>query len=98
MSRWKRLTAKANEILRRDMTVKQSKHSNIGTSNTRGYTYNHLFNRNTNNLSYHTYRNIMKDTQVKVGLEILKYFLISKNYTLTSNSDSPEDIEITEFI
>ena len=98
MSRWKRLTAKANEILRRDMTVKQSKHSNIGTSNTRGYTYDHLFNRNTNNLSYHTYRNIMKDTQVKVGLEILKYFLISKNYTLTSNSDSPEDIEITEFI
>ncbi|MBR7050642.1 MAG: DUF935 family protein [Methanobrevibacter sp.] len=94
------ITAKVNEAnpLKREMTQKQSKHSNVATSNNRGYSYDYLFNRNTKNLSYRTYQNIMKDTQVKVGLEILKYFLISKNYTLTSNSDDPLDIEITEFI
>lgn len=94
------ITAKVNEVnpLKREMTEKQSKHSNVATSNNRGYSYDYLFNRNTKNLSYRTYQNIMKDTQVKVGLEILKYFLISKNYTLTSNSDDPLDIEITEFI
>ena len=94
------IRAKANELnpLKPKMTVKESKHSNIGTSHNKGYGYTHLFNRNTKNLSYETYQNIMKDTQVKVGLEILKYFLISKNYTLTSNSDDPEDVEITEFI
>ena len=64
----------------------------------KGYQYQHLFERETDNLTYQEYRLIMKDTQVKVGLEILKYFLISKNYILTSNSDNPEDIEITEFI
>ena len=91
------ITAKVNEAnpLKREMTQKQSKHSNVATSNNRGYSYDYLFNRNTKNLSYRTYQNIMKDTQVKVGLEILKYFLISKNYTLTSNSDDPLDIEIT---
>ena len=94
------ITAKVNEAnpLKREMTQKQSKHSNVATSNNRGYSYDYLFNRNTKNLSYRTYQNIMKDTQGKVGLEILKYFLISKNYTLTSNSDDPLDIEITEFI
>lgn len=94
------ITAKVNEAnpLKREMTQKQSKHSNVATSNHRGYAYNSIFNRNTKNLSYTTYQNIMKDTQVKVGLEILKYFLISKNYTLTSNSDDPLDVEITEFI
>ena len=40
----------------------------------------------------------MKDPQVKVGLEILKYFLISKNYVLTSDSDDEISIEITDFI
>jgi hypothetical protein len=40
----------------------------------------------------------MKDSQVKVGLEILKYFLISKNYNLTSNSDEEADVEITNFV
>lgn len=89
---------KVNSILKRDMTKKQSKNSNIASSDTKGYTYEHLFNRNTNNLPYKTYKNIMKDTQVKVGVEILKYFLISKNYRLTSNSDDPEDIKMTEFI
>ena len=72
--------------------------TNTSTATGRGYQYTHLFDRETDNLSYHEYRKIMKDTQVKVGLEILKYFLISKNYTLTSNSDDELDREITEFI
>ena len=60
--------------------------------------YIRLANRQTNNLSYKQYKDIMKDPQVKVGLEILKYFLISKNYVLTSDSDDEISIEITDFI
>lgn len=69
----------------------------VGSSNHR-YNYNSLINRTGKNLSYKEYQTILKDTQVKVGWQILKYFLISKNYTLTSNSDDQLDTEITEFI
>jgi len=92
------IKSNVDRIIKPEMTKKESKHSHTGSSNYRGYVYDPLFNRNTKNLGYTTYQNIMKDIQVKVGLEILKYFLISKNYTLTSNSDDPEDIAITEFI
>ena len=50
------------------------------------------------NLDYHDYKKISRDVQVSVGLETIEAFLLSKNYILTSNSDSPEDLEITEFI
>lgn len=49
-------------------------------------------------LSYNQIQKICKDTQVKVGLDILNYFLLSKNYIITSASDEPEDVAIKEFV
>lgn len=49
-------------------------------------------------LTYAQVQKICKDTQVKVGLDILNYFLLSKNYILTSASDDPEDVAIKDFV
>lgn len=49
-------------------------------------------------ITYKKARKITEDTQVKVGLDILNYFLLSKNYVITSASDEPEDLEIKEFV
>ena len=91
---------KAKELLPSRLRQKQSYNSNasVGGTGKGRYQYTRLANRRTHNLSYHEYRNIMKDTQVRIGWAILKYFLMSKNYNLTSNSDDPEDVEITNFI
>lgn len=100
MSRLSRLTAKANNILN-GLTQKKSYPSHNATEARTGNHYERylrLSERNIKNLSYKEYQDIMKDTQVKVGLEILKYFLISKNYVLTSASDDPIDVEATDFI
>lgn len=96
-----RIKATASNIVS-NLTRKQSYNSgDENITSTTGGKYNayiKLVNRQTHNLSYKQYKGIMKDPQVKVGLEILKYFLISKNYVLTSNSDDEKDIEITNFI
>ena len=49
-------------------------------------------------ITYKKARKITEDVQVKVGLDILNYFLLSKNYVITSASDDPEDVEIKEFV
>lgn len=96
-----RIKATTSNIVSK-FTRKQSYNSgddNITASTGGRYnSYTRLAHRQTNNLSYKQYRDIMKDPQVKVGLEILKYFLISKNYVLTSDSDDEISIEITDFI
>jgi len=102
MSMTSRIKATASNIVS-NLTRKQSYNSGDETSTTASASgkykaYTRLVNRQTHNLTYKQYRDIMKDPQVKVGLEILKYFLISKNYVLTSNSDDEQDIEITNFI
>lgn len=102
MSMTSRIKATASNIVS-NLTRKQSYNSGdetTATANASGKykSYTRLANRKTRNLSYKQYTDIMKDPQVKVGLEILKYFLISKNYVLTSNSDDETDIEITNFI
>lgn len=91
---------KITDILPDSYTRKQSHNSNdvIHSKNDNAYTYLSLFDRQTDNLHYKDYKLIFKDTQVRVGWAILKYFLMSKNYNITSNSDSPEDIEIADFI
>ena len=93
---------KINDLLPSRYTRKQSYNSNhtdnIGGTGSDSYRYIRLANRKTRNLTYKQYQEILKDTQVRVGWAILKYFLISKNYNLTSNSDDPLDIEITEFV
>ena len=101
MSITNRITAAVSKIIPSSLLKKESYHSNTsdvtGTGAHKYQRYVHSSN-NRHALSYRTYRGIMEDSQVKVGLEILKYFLISKNYTLTSNSDDDEDVEIKEFI
>jgi len=101
LSRLSRIKAATSNIVSK-FTRKQSYNSgddNITASTGGRYnSYTRLAHRQTNNLSYKQYRDIMKDPQVKVGLEILKYFLISKNYVLTSDSDDEISIEITDFI
>ena len=96
-----RIKATTSNIVSK-FTRKQSYNSgddNITASTGGRYnSYTRLAHRQTNNLSYKQYKDIMKDPQVKVGLEILKYFLISKNYVLTSDSDDEISIEITDFI
>ena len=101
MSMTSRIKAATSNIVSK-FTRKQSYNSgddNPTASTGRRYnSYTRLAHRQTNNLTYKQYRDIMKDPQVKVGLEILKYFLISKNYVLTSDSDDEISIEITDFI
>ena len=91
---------KLTDLLSTNSTKKLSYNSGTGHVGSSKHRYNYvpLIDRTRRNLSYKEYQNILKDTQVKVGWQILKYFLISKNYTLTSNSDDPLDAEITEFI
>lgn len=93
---------KITDLLPSKYTKKQSYNSNsndnIGGTGSDSYRYIRLVNRKTRNLTYKQYQDILKDTQVRVGWAILKYFLISKNYNLTSDSDDPLDIEIRDFV
>ena len=80
-----------------NLTKKESKSSNhsngVGTSE-----YARLVGYYDGKHNYEYYKEIRRDYQVKLGLKILKYFLLSKDYILTSNSDDEEDVMITEFI
>ena len=80
-----------------------TKQSFPGTQETSSYIngksgYRRISIYNKKRLSYNQIQKICKDTQVKVGLDILNYFLLSKNYIITSASDDPEDVAIKEFI
>lgn len=76
------------------------KTSYAGTHDTRG-TVNGNYNpvmRAAGLNDYNRYNKISEDIQVKVGLQILQYFLLSKDYIITANSDSEQDAEIADFI
>ena len=60
--------------------------------------YQRILEYSGHKITYKKARKISEDTQVKVGLDILNYFLLSKNYVITSASDDPKDIEIKEFV
>ena len=62
------------------------------------HSYQRILEYSGRKITYKKARKISEDTQVKVGLDILNYFLLSKNYVITSASDDPEDIAIKEFI
>ena len=81
-----------------NLTTKESKSSNASTVGTGNSEYDRLVGYYDGPHNYPYYKEICKDPQVKLGLRILKYFLLSKDYILTSNSDSEEDVMITEFI
>lgn len=80
-----------------------SRESYPGTQNNDNYIsgkngYRRISVYNNKRLSYNQIQKICKDTQVKVGLDILNYFLLSKNYILTSASDDPKDVAIKDFV
>ena len=80
-----------------------SRKSYPGTQNNDNYIsgksgYRRISTYNNKRLSYNQIQKICKDTQVKVGLDILNYFLLSKNYILTSASDDPKDVAIKDFV
>ena len=81
-----------------NLTTKESKSSNASTVGTGTSEYDMLVGYYDGPHNYSYYKKICKDPQVKLGLRILKYFLLSKDYILTSNSDSEEDVMITKFI
>ena len=80
-----------------------SRESYPGTQNNDNYIsgkngYRRISTYNNKRLSYNQIQKICKDTQVKVGLDILIYFLLSKNYILTSASDDPKDVASKDFV
>ena len=81
-----------------NLNNKESKNSNANHVGNGYSLYDALVGKHTGRYSYQDYKNISEDYQVKIGLQILTNFLMSKNYILTSNSDSEEDVLITEFI
>lgn len=91
------LKEKVTELLPKRFQRKESYNSNTASTGSERYKYKRLAER-SDRILYQTVRNLMKDPQVKMSWAILKYYLISKNYTLTSNSDDPNDIEVTEFV
>lgn len=48
--------------------------------------------------TYKDYQKMMKDPQIKTGLNILTYFLLSREMKIVSASDSEEDKIATEFV
>ena len=60
--------------------------------------YSRLLEYSGQKITYEKAKKISGDTQVKVGLDILNYFLLSKNYVITSASDEPEDVAVKEFV
>ena len=67
-----------------------SKTSNVKSSNNRLNSYTKLFDRNDHTISYKLGMSILRDTQVSVGTEILKFLLSSKHWILTDAGDNPE--------
>ena len=67
-----------------------SRPSNIKSSNNRLNSYTKLFDRNDTHIPYKLGMSILRDTQVSVGAEILKFLLSSKQWVLTDTGDNPE--------
>jgi len=50
-------------------------------------------------LSYNDYKKMEdEDAQITIGLEVIQAFLLSRNWTVTANSDSEEDKAIADFV
>lgn len=85
----------------RKLFKRVSKNSNANTTSSIGagnskYNYISLLDRDNTRVSYHTGRQILKDTQVGTGFDILKYLLSSKSWILTNTDE--EDTEIFDFV
>ncbi len=81
-----------------NLTTRESRNSNSPSVGTGQSLYDALVGRHTGKYSYHDYKTISQDYQVKIALQIVTNFLLSKNYIITSNSDDEEDVMIADFI
>lgn len=81
-----------------NLTTKESKNSNSNSVGTGHSLYDMLIGHHTGKYGYYDYKKMSEDYQVKIALQILTNFLMSKNYILTSNSDDEFDVEVTDFI
>lgn len=77
---------------------RESRASTVGASNNKLKGYNSLFSRKDTDLTipYKTGMDILRDTQVATGFDILKYLLSSKKWILTNPNE--ESTEVFEFI
>ena len=77
---------------------RESKASTVGASNNKLKGYTSLFSRKDTDhlIPYKTGMDILRDTQVATGFDILKYLLSSKKWILTNTDDETE--EVYEFI
>lgn len=53
---------------------------------------------NPDDLKLDDYIAMMKDSQVKAGLDLITMFLLSRNLTITPASEDPKDVEIADFV
>ena len=81
-----------------NLTTRESYNSNSPSVGTGQSLYDALVGRHNGKYSYHDYKTISQDYQVKIALQIVTNFLLSKNYIITSNSDDEEDVMIADFI
>lgn len=77
---------------------RESKASTVGASNNKLKGYNSLFSRKDTDITipYKTGMDILRDTQVATGFDILKYLLSSKKWILTNPNN--ESDEVYDFI
>ena len=73
-----------------------SKNSTAQTTKSNYSPYVSLFDRYDDQVSYTVGRQILRDTQVGTGFDILKYLLSSKNWILTNVDE--DDTEVYDFI
>lgn len=74
---------------------KQSKDPYTQPQSELDFLYNESYNKSR---SYTDYRRMMKDPQIKTGVNILTFFLLSREMKVTSFSESNEDKNATLFI
>jgi len=70
-----------------------SRNSNVKSNNITRSSYTSLFDRKDNMVPYDVGKNILRDTQVATGLDILKYLLSSKQWILTNPNEETEAFE-----
>ena len=98
MSLFNTVTNLVKNTIPANLTTKESHNSNSASVGNGKSVYDALIGHHTGKFTYHDYKKISEDYQVKIALQILTNFLMSKDYILTSNSDDESDLEVTDFI
>ena len=69
-----------------------SKNSTVGSSTGKHSVYKSLFQRKDNTVPYSIGVKLLRDTQVSTGFDILKYLLSSKEWILTSDEETNDEV------